>query len=125
MGRGDREPRKPGLRADILRQWIVDGNLSVRLTDGESGHEVALRMKSVLNEIAAKCHDRLAIVVGHVASLTVGVSALCHNGPALWGKPLPHATAFDLTASSEGWQVQWPDSSQQNVLPCDENRQKE
>lgn len=112
MGRGDREPRKPGLAADVLQQWIVCGNLSVCLMDGETGQEVALRMKSALTEIAAKCHDSLTIVVGHVASLTVGVSALCQNGPALWGKPLPHATPFVLTVSSEGWQVQWPDSSQ-------------
>lgn len=119
MGRGDREPRKPGLAADVLRQWIVCGNLSVRLMDGETGHEVALRMKSAFSEIAAECHDSLAIVVGHVASLTVGVGAVCHNGPALWGKPLPHATPFVLTVSREGWQVQWPDTSPQNVLPCD------
>ena len=119
MGSSDREPREPGLAADVLRQWIVCGNLSARLTDGETGHEVALRMKSALNEIGARCHDSLAIVVGHVASLTVGVSALCHNGPALWGKPLPHATPFALIVSSESWQVEWPDPSQQNVLPCD------
>lgn len=112
MGRGDRAPRKPGLAADVLRQWIVCGNLSVRLMDGETGQEVALRMTSALTEIAAQCHDSLAIVVGHVASLTVGVSALCHNGPALWGKPLSHATAFVLTVNGEGWHVQWPDSSQ-------------
>ena len=116
MGSGDREPTKPGLAADVLRQWIVCGNLSIRLMDGETGHEVALRMKSALNEIGAKCHDRLAIVVGHVASLTVGVDALCQNGPALWGKPLPYATPFVLTVTSEGWHVQWPNSSQQSVI---------
>ena len=117
MGSGDREPRTPGLAADVLRQWIVCGNLSIRLMDGETGHEVALRMTSALNEIGATCHDSLAIVVGHVASLTVGVDALCQNGPALWGKPLPYATPFVLTVSSEGWYVQWPDSSQQRVIP--------
>ena len=112
MGRGDREPRQPGLAADVLWQWIVCGNLSVNLMDGETGQEIVLRMTSALHEIAAQCPDSLAIVVGHVASLTVGVSALCHNGPALWGKPLPHATPFVLTVSREGWHVQWPDSSQ-------------
>ena len=111
MGGSDRELRKPGLAADILRQWIVYGNLSARLTDGETGHEVTLRMKNVFNEIGARCHDSLAIVVGHVASLTVGVSTLCHNGPALWGKPLPHAKPFVLTVSGECWRVQWPGSS--------------
>ncbi len=112
MGSGDREPRKPGLAADVLRQWIVDGNLSDRLMDGETGHAVALRMEGEFQRIAAECCGSLAIVVGHVASLTVVISALCHNGPALWGKPLPHATPFLLAVDSEGWQVQWPDSSQ-------------
>lgn len=111
MGRGDRAPRQPGLAADVLRQWIVCGDLSAQLMDGETGQEVALRMERALHEIAAQCHDRLAIVVGHVASLTVGVSALCQNGPALWGRPLPHATPFVLTGSRGGWHVQWPDSS--------------
>jgi len=119
MGRGDREPRKPGVAADVLRQWIVDGHLSDRLMDGETGHEVARRMTSALYTIAAQCCGSLAIVIGHVASLTVGISTLCRNGPALWGKPLPHATPFLLTVNSEGWQVRWPDASQQSVLPCE------
>jgi broad specificity phosphatase PhoE len=116
MGSGERAPSTPGLAAEVLRQWIVYGKLSVRLMDGETGHEVALRMKRALIEIGATCHDRLAIVVGHVASLTVGVDALCQNGPALWGKPLPHATPFVLSVSSEGWHAQWPDSSQESVI---------
>lgn len=115
MGSGDREPRAPGLAAEVLRQWIVWGNLSARLTAGETGHEVALRMQRALNDIGEQCHDSLGVVVGHVASLTVAVSALCQNGPALWGKPLPHATPFLLTVSSEGWRVQWPDASYQRV----------
>jgi broad specificity phosphatase PhoE len=52
MGSGDREPTKPGLAAAVLRQWIVGGDLGIRLMDGETGHEVALRMKSALTEIS-------------------------------------------------------------------------
>jgi hypothetical protein len=49
-----------------------------------------------------------AIVIGHVASLTTGISALCRNGPGLWGTPLPHAIPFPLTCRGAHWHVQWP-----------------
>lgn len=108
MGRVDRDPENLGLRAQVLKQWIVCDNLSERLPDGESGHSVATRMRSAFCEIATNCQDSLAIVVGHVASLTVGVSALCGSGPSLWNKPLPYAVPFPLTLGSNGWRVQWP-----------------
>lgn len=113
MGSRDRAaaPGKDGLAAEILRSWIVHGDLSVRLMDGESGHQVVQRMTIALNEIAEACQDPPVIVVGHVASLTVGISALCHNGPSLWGQPLPYATPFPLIRRPTGWQVQWPGSA--------------
>jgi hypothetical protein len=49
-----------------------------------------------------------AIVIGHVAGLTAGISALCRDGPALWGTPLPHAVPFPLTRHGARWHVQWP-----------------
>ncbi len=108
MGKTDQDPAIFDLRAQILRQWIVNDNLDDRLTDGESGHSVATRMKNALYDIATKCQGSPAVVVGHVASLTVGVSALCNNGPSLWNKPLPNAVPFALTLSSNRWHVKWP-----------------
>ena len=108
MGRGDREPDQSGVRADILRQWLVSGNLNVRLADGETGHQVALRMTHAFHKIAERCDNSTGIVIGHVASLTVGASALCDNGPELWGTPLPYARPFLLTVSDDSWRVQWP-----------------
>jgi alpha-ribazole phosphatase/probable phosphoglycerate mutase len=105
MGLG---PWEPGQRAGIIERWILGGNLSARLPGGETGQQVKVRMERALNYIASRCQDAPGIVVGHVASLTVGVGSLCHNGPALWGRPLLHATPFELTLSGEGWHVEWP-----------------
>jgi broad specificity phosphatase PhoE len=94
--------------AQVLEAWIVHGDLGARAIDGESGHAVASRVTAALAEIAAACADRPAIVVGHVASLTTGISVLCGNGPSLWGAPLPHAMPFPLTRKGARWHVQWP-----------------
>ncbi len=102
------ETSEMGSAGEVLRQWLVRGDLSCRLDDGETGQQVAQRMKQALLDIASRCQERSAIVVGHVASLTVGVSVLCHNGSSLWGKPLAHATPFSLTLSDGVWQVDWP-----------------
>jgi broad specificity phosphatase PhoE len=94
--------------AQTLEAWIIRGDLSVRVADGETGHTVASRVAAALAEIAAACADQPAIVVGHVASLTTAISVLCHNGPSLWGTPLPHAVPFPLTRAGARWRVHWP-----------------
>lgn len=106
MNAGDIDTGDRGVKVQVLRQWIVDGNLTAQLADEETGQEVVDRMTDALSEIASKCLGS-AIVVGHVASLTVGISALCNNGPSLWGRPLPHAVPFSLTVSDGVWQVDW------------------
>jgi broad specificity phosphatase PhoE len=93
--------------AQVLEAWIVHGDLRARAADGDTGHAVAARVIAALAQIAASA-DRPAIVVGHVASLTVAISVLCGNGPALWGAPLPHAVPFPLTREGARWHVQWP-----------------
>ena len=100
----------PALRretADVLRAWVVDGELDRRVADGESGHEVLARMTAGLREVAA--FDGRAALVGHVGSLTLAVSVLCGLGAEVWGRPLPPAVPFGI-----GWDgrrshcPQWP-----------------
>ena len=105
---GTTDPATRLRTAQVLKAWIVHGDLGARVADGETGHDVAARVTAALEQIAAACPRQPAIVVGHVASLTTGISMLCHNGPALWGSPLPHAIPFPLTRSGAHWQVQWP-----------------
>jgi len=96
------------LTAQALKAWIVDGDLSAQVADGENGYDVTARVTAALIQIAADSTDQPAIVIGHVASLTTGISALCHHGSALWGTPLPYATPFPLTRRHAHWHVQWP-----------------
>lgn len=92
-----------------LRAWIVDGDLETRVRDGESGQEVQARVTRALRYIAdATRAGDPAVVVGHVASLTVGVTALCGRGQQLWGRPLPNAVPFPLTSDGGGWWCRWP-----------------
>lgn len=102
------ELSEAAIPAEVLRAWIVDGDLSVRVADGETGRQVVERMTVALTEIANKCQGQPVIVIGHVASLTTGISALCHNCQSLWGAPLPHAVPFPLLRVGRRWQVQWP-----------------
>lgn len=96
------------LTADVLRAWVVDGNLAARVADGETGHQVEGRVSSTLRRIGADHGNRPVLIIGHVASLTTGISALCANGPDVWGLPLPHAVAFSMTQHEQTWHCAWP-----------------
>jgi broad specificity phosphatase PhoE len=104
------------ISAQVLEAWIVHGDLGAQVADGETGQAVASRVTAALAEIAAACARKPAIVVGHVASLTTGISVLCGNGPSLWGAPLPHAVPFRLTREGARWYVHWPTLTQRPTV---------
>lgn len=122
MGVGGREGVvDAGLRretADVLRAWVVDGDLDRRVGDGESGREVLARMTAALDRIAdahgggvrpVPDQGGRPVVVGHVGSLTVAVSVLCGLGGRVWGAPLPHAVPFALRWDGTRWHCpRWP-----------------
>jgi broad specificity phosphatase PhoE len=99
-----------GLRretADVLRAWVVDGDLARRVGDGESGHEILARMTAALDLVAGR--PGRPAVVGHVGSLTLAASVLCGLGGAVWGTPLPHAVPFVLRRDGSRWHCpDWP-----------------
>jgi broad specificity phosphatase PhoE len=92
---------------DVLRAWVVDGDLDRRVGDGESGHEVLDRMTAALTRVAEG--GGTPAVVGHVGSLTLALSVLCGLGAAVWGAPLPHAVPFVVQWDGTRWQCpRWP-----------------
>ncbi|MGW2149871.1 histidine phosphatase family protein [Nonomuraea bangladeshensis] len=101
----------PAIRARtaaVLRSWIVDGNLEEAVSDGEDGYAVTARIVGALTSIAAQHPGETVAVVGHVASLTTGLNALCGFGQQVWGAPLPHAVPFAVEYDGRSWQCTWP-----------------
>jgi alpha-ribazole phosphatase/probable phosphoglycerate mutase len=95
--------------AEVLHAWIVQRELSAQVADGETGHEVVERITAALTAIADSHPGRAVAVVGHVASLTVGLTELCELGSATWGVPLPHAVPFLVERDGNSWSCgSWP-----------------
>jgi alpha-ribazole phosphatase/probable phosphoglycerate mutase len=110
VGRGRLDGVDPvqGESATVIQQWVVHGGLDARVAD-ESGHDVVARISSALRTIAADNKGGVVALVGHVASLTAGLSALCGIGPEVWGRPLPHAVPFRVDTDGTTWQCAgWP-----------------
>ena len=106
---GSVDPQLRKRTADVLRAWVVDEDLDLRVEDGETGHEVVVRMTSALEGIVAAHPGETVVVVGHVASLTIALSRLCGLGDRVWGTPLPHAEPFLVEWDGQGWNCEtWP-----------------
>ncbi|MEV0159261.1 histidine phosphatase family protein [Nonomuraea fuscirosea] len=91
---GTRDPAVRARTAEVLRSWVVDGDLDQAVADGESGHTVTARVTAALTSLVAAHPGGTIAVVGHVASLTAGLGVLCGLGGRVWGAPLPHAVPF-------------------------------
>ncbi|MCP2351816.1 histidine phosphatase family protein [Nonomuraea roseoviolacea] len=103
------DPATRARAAAVLRSWIVDGDLGEAVADGEDGHAVTARIVGALTSIAAGHAGGTVAVVGHVASLTTGLSALCGPGLKAWGAPLPHAVPFPVEYDGRSWRCpSWP-----------------
>ncbi|MWA07303.1 histidine phosphatase family protein [Actinomadura sp. LD22] len=107
---GAADPAARARTAEVLRAWVVDGNLHERVADGETGRAVVGRVTAAFRTIAAAHGDGGAVAaIGHVASLTAGLSVLCGLGAAVWGAPLPHAAPFRVLFDDRGWRCEsWP-----------------
>ncbi|MGV9377233.1 histidine phosphatase family protein [Nonomuraea sp. NPDC003707] len=58
----------------------------------------------------AACGSGTVALVGHVGSLTAGLSVLCPGlGEQVWGAPLPHAVPFPVEWDGRSWRcASWP-----------------
>jgi alpha-ribazole phosphatase/probable phosphoglycerate mutase len=106
---GATDPATRARTAEVLRSWVVDGDLDPRVADGEDGHAVVVRMTRALDAIVDAHPGARAVVVGHVASLTAVLATICHLGTQVWGAPLPYAVPFLVVRTPDGWQCpSWP-----------------
>ena len=98
-----------GVGERVLRAWVVERDLGLRVADGESGYEVVARVTAAFRRIAGVHPGETVAVVGHVASLTVALGRLCALGARVWGTPLPHARPFLVEWDGQTWQCPaWP-----------------
>lgn len=106
---GSTDPVVHTRTAQVLRAWVVDGDLTRRVADGETGHDVVARIRAALHRIAITHPGATVAVVGHVASLTAGLSVLCGLGARVWGTPLPPARPFLVRGDGRTWHCPaWP-----------------
>ncbi|MFI7630204.1 histidine phosphatase family protein [Microbispora rosea] len=106
---GTTDPAVHRLTAEVLRARVVDHDLERKVADGETGREVVARMTAALEVITRAHRGETVAVVGHVASLTAALTALCRLGADIWGAPLPHATPFAVEFDGEDWHCPaWP-----------------
>lgn len=100
---GTTDPAVRAQTAEVLHAWVVEGNLTRRVADGETGHEVVARVTAAFRTIADTHPGETVAVVGHVASLTVALGRLCGLGDRMWGTPLPHAWPFLVEWDGRDW----------------------
>ena len=108
-GRADAAART--LCTELVRAWVVDGDLDARISGGDSGRELSAKVTATLAGVADAHPGQSVAVVSHVAALTVGLMALCAQlrPNVVWGRPLPHAVPFLITYDRGTWQCPtWP-----------------
>jgi alpha-ribazole phosphatase/probable phosphoglycerate mutase len=106
---GATDPATRAETARVLHAWVVHGDLSARVVDGETGHQVIGRITAALDTIAEDNPGRTVVLVGHTASLTAGLAAACGLGATVWGTPLPPATPFLIQRHHGSWHCpHWP-----------------
>ncbi|WP_405055711.1 histidine phosphatase family protein [Kribbella sp. NBC_01505] len=92
-----------------LRAWVVERELGAAFPGGgEDGETVVRRTTDALRSIAADHPGETVIVVGHVASLTTGLSVLCGLRDEVWNRPLPHAVPFAVEGGEVWGCRDWP-----------------
>ncbi len=100
---------------DVLRRWIVDGDLDAKLPLGETGRSVVGRFQASMERIAKAHAGKTVVVVTHVGTMTAGLVSLCADLTAeqVWGRPLPHGTAVEATVTAGEWSCRfWPTENQ-------------
>jgi broad specificity phosphatase PhoE len=106
---GATDPAIAAETARVLHSWVVQKNLTPRVADGETGHEVVARIARAFTTITTAHTSGTVVLIGHVASLTAGLSALCGLHTRIWGAPLPHAIPFPVEWDGHTWHCEtWP-----------------
>jgi len=106
---GATDPATAAETAEVLHSWVVHKNLTPQVADGETGFEVVARITRAFTTITSAHATGTVVLIGHVASLTAGLSALCSLPTRIWGAPLPPAIPFPVEWDGRTWHCEtWP-----------------
>jgi probable phosphoglycerate mutase len=97
--------------ATTFLAWL-NGDLDARLNGGESGVELAARVRAVLEEVAGQHEGESVLVISHGGAMGVGLPALAGNlpGDVIVGAPLPNCGVVELSVDGDGWRAhRWVD----------------
>jgi broad specificity phosphatase PhoE len=64
---------------DVFGRWWRDGDLSARFEGGETGHGIAARMRTALEQVASAHEGGTAVVVSHGGAMAVALTEMCDN----------------------------------------------
>ena len=97
VAEGSTDPAIRARTAAVLRDWIVERDLSARVADGETGYQVVARVCAALTAIAGNHQDQTVAIVGHVAS-SPPRSTNCASSREPSGAP--NATRYSLPGAA-------------------------
>ena len=107
---GQPESAQDALAATYLK-WL-DGDLGARIDGGESGTELAARVRTVLEEVAGGHEGESVLVISHGGAMSVGLPALAANLPRPLVKvhQLLNCEVVELAVDGDDWRaIRWAD----------------
>jgi probable phosphoglycerate mutase len=95
---------------EVFGRWWRDGDLSSGFPGGETGEQIAARVRRALGEVADRHAGRTAVVVSHGGAMALGITALADNLDAAFVSRhiLANTEVVELERSATGWRcVSW------------------
>ncbi|NUS24960.1 MAG: hypothetical protein HOV70_07390 [Streptomyces sp.] len=101
---------------DVLRRWIVDGDLDAKLPLGGTGGSAIARFRASMERITEAHAGGIVLVVTHVGAMTVGLVSLCADLSArrVWGRPLPRGTVVEAGVTADEWSCRFRPTESRN-----------
>jgi probable phosphoglycerate mutase len=93
------------IATEVFGRWWRDGDLSGGFPGGETGLQIAGRMRAALDEVADRHAGSTCVVVSHGGAMAVGITALADNLDALFVSEhiLANTEVVDLARDEGTW----------------------
>jgi broad specificity phosphatase PhoE len=98
------------IAAEVFGRWWRDGDLSDGFPGGETGDQIAARMRAALDGVADRHVGASVVVVSHGGAMAVGITALADNlDPSFVSQHiLANTEVVELERTAAGWRcVSW------------------